>query len=1260
MDSPVGGNAHQELVSVIREVRRRWRMRVLLRGAIIVVVGALAALAIASVGLQSYKFSPASITALRVAVFAAFAVLLAVWLIRPLGRRVSDLQVALYVEEREPSLQAAILAAVDVGGTSPAHREVPRVIVERLVAQAVEKAKTIDGGRAIGRTTIKRQALALTTVAAVAALLLVVGPEFLRQGASALLVLSRSAEAASPYAIKVTPGDVSIPKGSDQAVAARLAGFRSNEVGMWVRPMGETKYERMPLVSTGDAESFEGMLFDLEKPIEYYVEADGVKSPTYSMTIVELPAVAKMELEYVFPAYTGLPPQTIEGGGDVAAIAGTEVRVRITSTMATAAGRLKLDPGALAALTPQADGTLAGSFKIAQDGYYHIELDGPRGENVTASPKYTIDVIEDRPPTVSFEKPRRDTNANPVEEVFVQARAEDDFGVRQLDLVYSVNGGPEKTVPLYGRGAKPLEQVSAGHTIYLEELEVKPGDFVSYYAKAQDTDTVNGPKVTASDIYFVQIRPFSQNFREAQSQAGGGGGGGGGGAGQNEPGALSQKQRQIISATFNVNRDKARMAAEKFKEDTVFIGLSQSRLREEVAELVGQMKQRLGGGGGENLQRIVDLLPKAAAEMQAAEDLLKSQKTQEALDPEKRALKHLQDAEQAYELEVRRQQGGGGGGGGGGGQMASELADLFQLELDRQANQYEQQQRTSQEAQQQEVDEMAERLRELAKRQLMQAEQQQRMRGQQGSASGGGSSQRALADEVENMARQLEQLAREAERQGQPRQDLQDAARRMQESANAMRQSAASGADGGAQAQQAAQRLQEAERLLSSSTAQASGQNVRQLQQQAEALAKRQRQMQSQVAQLDQAGAERQQRAQQLSQEKEAMRNEVADIEQQLGSLARQAASGDQRAAARDLQEAQRSIREQSIKEKIEYSRGLLGTGAPSTPALEQEITSNLETLSGKIGEAAAAADKAEQGQSLNRAVDEMGNTSSTLQSFNEQLNQSTGQGQQGQGQQGQGEQGQGQQGQGQQGQGQQGQGQQGQGQQGQQGQGQQGQGQQGQGQQGQGQQGQGQQGQGQQGQGQQGQGQQGQGRGQGQGQGGQQGQQGGRQGGQMGQGQMRLGQGGQPGDPQAGEAQRTPGGMSGGDSRAANFRGDARQMANQATNLADDVSRVRRQLQQAGISGRDLQPVDEVVKALRALGDEKAYGDPAGLQDLYATALDKYKKLEYDLRKRTDTSNQQLYLSGSENVPPNFKSLVEEYSRQLSRKPVGGGGGKD
>src|SRR4029079_7104043 len=132
----------------------------------------------------------------------------------------------------------------------------------------------------------------------------------------------------------------------------------------------------------------------------------------------------------------------------------------------------------------------------------------------------------------------------------------DDFGVKQLDLIYSVNGGAEKAVSLYGKGAQPLPPVSAGHTIYLEELGVKPGDFVSYYAKAYDTDTVSGPKTTSSDIYFIKIRPFNQSFRQAQSNGDQGGGGGGGGQQNAGPGALSEQQRQIISETIKCQQPR--------------------------------------------------------------------------------------------------------------------------------------------------------------------------------------------------------------------------------------------------------------------------------------------------------------------------------------------------------------------------------------------------------------------------------------------------------------------------------------------------------------------------------------------------------------------------------------------------------------------------------------------------------------------------------------------------------------------------------
>ena len=69
---------------------------------------------------------------------------------------------------------------------------------------------------------------------------------------------------------------------------------------------------------------------------------------------------------------------------------------------------------------------------------------------------------------------------------------------------------------------------------------------------------MRGGKSVSSDIYFIRIRKFDEQFRAATSQ-GGGGGGGGGGAGQMNVDALSQQQRQIISATHNIVRDKKAM-----------------------------------------------------------------------------------------------------------------------------------------------------------------------------------------------------------------------------------------------------------------------------------------------------------------------------------------------------------------------------------------------------------------------------------------------------------------------------------------------------------------------------------------------------------------------------------------------------------------------------------------------------------------------------------------------------------------------------
>ena len=133
--------------------------------------------------------------------------------------------------------------------------------------------------------------------------------------------------------------------------------------------------------------------------------------------------------------------------------------------------------------------------------------------------------------------------------------------------------------------------------------------------------------------------------------------------------ALSQQQREIISATHNIVRDRKAMTAAKLRESLVVVALSQSKLREQVEGLVSRMNSRLVEPDPAFL-RIAELLPKAVEEMRAAEGKLQAQAPTDALPPENRALQQLQKAEEEYEKQVSQQRGGGGGGGGGAGSVS--------------------------------------------------------------------------------------------------------------------------------------------------------------------------------------------------------------------------------------------------------------------------------------------------------------------------------------------------------------------------------------------------------------------------------------------------------------------------------------------------------------------------------------------------------------------------------------------------------------
>ena len=54
-----------------------------------------------------------------------------------------------------------------------------------------------------------------------------------------------------------------------------------------------------------------------------------------------------------------------------------------------------------------------------------------------------------------------------------------------------------------------------------------------------------------------------------------------------------------------------------------------------------------------------------------------------------------------------------------------------------------------------------------------------------------------------------------------------------------------------------------------------------------------------------------------------------------------------------------------------------------------------------------------------------------------------------------------------------------------------------------------------------------------------------------------------------------------------------------------------------------------------------------AGLQTLL---LEDLKRFEYRLRREVDSENEELFLASSDDAPPGFRDLIEEYFRSLSQ----------
>jgi hypothetical protein len=112
---------------------------------------------------------------------------------------------------------------------------------------------------------------------------------------------------------------------------------------------------------------------------------------------------------------------------------------------------------------------------------------------------------------------------------------------------------------------------------------------------------------------------------------------------------------------------------------------------------------------------------------------------------------------------------------------------------------------------------------------------------------------------------------------------------------------------------------------------------------------------------------------------------------------------------------------------------------------------------------------------------------------------------------------------------------------------------------------------------------------------------------------------------------------------------GDIRQWRGEVRQFATDAQQLRRMLQGQGIDPRAL---DDVLRNLRALDDDRVYKDASELARLEGAVAEGMKRFEFNLRRQAEMKGSEVFLSGADDVPEAYRKLVEQYYKSLSKGP--------
>jgi hypothetical protein len=511
--------------------------------------------------------------------------------------------------------------------------------------------------------------------------------------------------------VTVTPGDASVEKGSSLVVLARFEGSVPAAASLIVRPANQPE-RRIQLAKNLDDPVFGTSVPEVNGDLTYRIEYGNETTRDFRVTVFEYPRLERADAKVAFPEYTGIGEKSVQDTRRVSAVEGStlDYTFHLNKPVVSAVLKAKDDSQISLLADTSRPNVYTTSFKLATSRRYELLLVDDAGRTNKLPPQFVLDVLTNRTPELKFVFPRGDQQVSPLEEIAFQGEAMDDFGLKAYGIAYNLAGQDTKVVEL-GQSAGAHEKRTFDYLVAMESLGARQDQLLSYYLWADDIGPDGNLRRTVGDMFFAEVRPFEEIFREGQSPAGGQQQ-----QGQQRQGAaerLAELQKQIINATWNLQRRETRAKpSSDYKKDATVIHDSQENALEQVKARREEADD----------SRAKALIKGVQDEMETAAKQLGDAVEDNSLQPLPSALSAEQSAYQAllrlaaHEFQIVQNRNGQGGQSGRG---ARAQRQLDMLEMKQSRNRYETQSQAAppQSAEEREQLQVFSRLKELAQRQ---------------------------------------------------------------------------------------------------------------------------------------------------------------------------------------------------------------------------------------------------------------------------------------------------------------------------------------------------------------------------------------------------------------------------------------------------------------------------------------------------------------------------------------------------------------